>query len=470
MLLNLFPLALIASVLLSSGLAAQEQGTVFPVPELAACRSSAHPRTPQKWRATYLMAPFSKGQLVLGDIEHDGETAATRVKLYGVQHGSADLLVMGKNTYQVTSQGGETRCEDLGDSGWRPFAEDWLTSQSRCTGSAPLGDVAVDWWKTPVEPAPASYRLWYDRSDQPPFRVAFQFAVDRPAVLGRFALSYRVGFAPQAATGLSTVAAACRRAKRLGNNRAGPRALDALIEAMAQSPDRADEASQQLMPALSASCPAVPFPTWPEKLAITGMMTPYDFHENPYPTEVLYDWSVPAQRSRILMQPQTGVAAQDSLLLGPAGYTVTYGRQGGSMCQQVLPGTIRPDWASRGDCQCAGTINGQSPLTPYGTTRILVCPLGTPRVAWSFYALSGRPTVFMVTSMRGDQGFGLFAVLDYREWLAHSEFPGSVFGKPAQCQAPPRGSKRGSGVLSGPGRPPGSPRCDSCHLGSAPER
>src|SRR6478752_9475977 len=55
--------------------AAQDLRPVQPVPEFPACRSTAHPRLPPHWRATYLMAPFTTGQLVVADIVHDASLA-----------------------------------------------------------------------------------------------------------------------------------------------------------------------------------------------------------------------------------------------------------------------------------------------------------------------------------------------------------------------------------------------------------
>lgn len=450
-------LAFLALPICSAG--AQERSTVLQVPTLGACRSSAHPQLPQRWRAAYLMAPFTKAQLVLGEIESDAALGAMRVRLYGVQRGAADLFVQGERTYALAPDGaGRTACRDLGDTGWRPLARDWLTRASQCTGSAPVAGTAVDWWKTPAQPAPTSHRLWYDGPDRPPFRLAFQIPIDWLSILSQFALSYRVQFSPSTQTDLGAITEICKRAAPAPTD-SGPEALRELIEEMPRSDARADAEIRRLMPSLAASCPTTPPPTWPDKLAFTGLMTPYDFPENPYPTEVLYDWSVPGQRTRVVMQPQTGVAVQDSLLLGPLGFTVTYPRRGTLMCNQVLPGTVRPDWASRGDCDCAATIEGTTPLSPNGTTRIFVCPLGAPRVTWAWYALDGRPSMFMVTSMRGDQGLGLFAILDYRDWMPGRDFPASVFRKPAQCRA-------GPGVAGGPERPADPPRCDACHLGS----
>jgi hypothetical protein len=96
-------------------------------------------------------------------------------------------------------------------------------------------------------------------------------------------------------------------------------------------------------------------------------------------------------------------------------------------------------------------LTGTSALTPYGTTRIFTCPLASPRAAWAWYALDGRPMSFAVTSLPGDQGFGLFAVLDYREWLTGYQTPATVFDKPAQCRVH--------------GTQADTAKCSTCHLG-----
>src|SRR5437764_9019171 len=46
---------------------AQDAAPLLTLPQLRACTSAPHPRLPGLWRATYLMAPFTSGQLVLGE-------------------------------------------------------------------------------------------------------------------------------------------------------------------------------------------------------------------------------------------------------------------------------------------------------------------------------------------------------------------------------------------------------------------
>jgi hypothetical protein len=458
-----FARPLAVALLISSAAAAQQQSALLPMPQLEKCEGASRPRLPEKWRATYLMAPFTKSQLVLGEIVSDQALSAMRVKLYGVRNGSADLLVVGTNTYVVESDGAAIQCRSLGDTGWRPLPQDWLTASSQCVGAAPIGATAVDWWKTAIEPDPASYWIWFKTADRSPFRLVFPFASDRLPVFGRYALSYQVSFEPLAQSDLAAVAAACRHARPAVKG-TGARALAAVIDAMAQARYRADEAIARRMPALDARCPEGPFPRWPEQLAITGLLTPIDADEKPYSAEVLYDWSLPGQRTRIFGHADGEFSIQDALLLGPHGYTITYRRRHGLACRAVLPGTIRPDWPVRAPCECAAVINGTTPLTPDGTTRIMACPLASPRVAWAWYADTGRPMVFMVTSRRGDEGSGLFAVLDYRDWLPGHAPPRSVFDKPAECTAPARAHGSRSVARNE------ALRCFTCHFGGAAER
>lgn len=451
-------LVLLMILLLAAGVgadAAQDLRPILRLPALPACRSTAHPELPQQWRATYLMAPFTTGQLMLAEIVHDAPLGATRITLYGVKHGAADFLTTGNTTYELVSDGGAvTGCRDLGDTGWRPLPRDWLDAGSQCAGSAPILGTPVDWWKTPIDPAPSTYWIWYRKSDHTPFRLVFEWPSDRLVPFSRFALSYQLGAASIERTGLAEAVRLCKTAPSSAAGR-GAGALADRLAALDHATERADAALARLMPALQSSCPAPAALQWPERLAITGLLTPFDATEDPVPTEVLYDGALPGQRTRIFPPPRTGVTAQDALLLGAGGYSVTYRRAGAPSCTPGLPGAIRPDWPSRAPCTCEALIEAGTPLTPSEATRILSCPLALPRVAWAAYRLSGRPSMFMVTSVRTDAGARDFAVLDYFGWMPHRQMPRSVFEKPPQCIGPPPTGAAASAP----------PHCATCHHG-----
>lgn len=439
--------------LLDEAAIAQQVAPLLPLPELMVCQSSVHPRLPEKWRGVFLMAPFTNAQLVLSEIQFDGSLPAMRVRLYGLRGGELDLFVEGSETYQLTSQGTDevSSCAKLGDTGWRPLPQDWLSPRSQCAGTAPLGKTDADWWKSPTDPAPSTYWVWYNTSDKVPFRVAFQKPSNRLAPLSNYALSYRLHFEPNADSSLGSISRACHDASQSAP--AGQRGLDQRFAALFSAKgERASQAIERLAPEIAA-CPSEPLPTWPDKLAITGLMTPWDADENPYGTEVFYDWNQRAQRTRTFPYSHGPFRAQDALLLGKRGYNVTHRHQAGPTCEPVLPGALRPDWSLRGSCSCEAMLTGTSALTPYGAARIFTCPLASPRAAWAWYALDGRPTSFAVTSLPGDQGFGLFALLDYRDWLAGQQAPRGVFEAPRECRT--RGLQLHADTS----------RCSTCHLG-----
>jgi hypothetical protein len=452
------PFSCLLTGLLAAALTAnaRAQEPALPLPQLQACRDTSHPRLPEKWQATYLMAPFTQAQLVIGHVVHDESVGATRITLHGVRRGSLDLLLHGDKTFELTSTGSDVTCRDLGNTGWRPLPRDWLTPGSQCTGSAAVGGIDVDWWKTPVEPAPSAYWIWSKAADRTPFRIVFAAPGNRLAIFSQHALSHQVSFDALPETNLAAIVRSCDAAKP--TKKQGGDALRERLAHMSRARGRADAALKRLVPALAA-CPKTPLPPWPARLALTGLMTPFDAEENPYPTEVLYDWSIQAQRTRIFFPPGSATSMQDALLLGPRGYTLTYRRQQGPTCAPVLPGTIRPDWAARAPCDCQATIEAGTSLTPDDPIRIMVCPLNKPRVAWAWYTPQGRPRLFMVTSMPGDEGTGQFAVLDYWDWRPGHPASGLAFARPAQCESQ-------TGHTTGSGRPTAAlAPCATCHLG-----
>ena len=428
------------------------------LPRLAQCSDMAHPRLPEKWRGSFLMAPFTNAQLVLAEIVSDASLAATRARLFGLKGGTADLLVAGSTTYLVEDEHDGTTCTPLGDTGLRPLPQDWLSDQSQCAGSAPVGETATDWWKTPVAPAPASDWIWFNQQDRAPLRLVFQTPSDRLGILGRFAQSHRLRFEPLLESGLGRIVETCQ-ATASAIHQDAARRLSARLDALAKAP-RNDRELAGLAPELSA-CPKAPLPRWPRRLVMTGLMTPFDFNEDPHPTEVLYDWARRAQRTRVFFSPKSGATMQDALLVGERGDTVTHRRGRAPTCASILPGAVRPDWPAHGPCNCEAMVADGTPLTPYGAARVLSCPLASPRAAWAWYAESGRPMSFMVTSLPGDQGIGLFAVLDYRDWRPGQVVDGRAFARPLQCRASPaRVDQTGSTM---PDRPEG--QCSTCHLG-----
>jgi hypothetical protein len=430
--------------------------TELALPQMSKCASGSQPLLPVRWHGAYLMAPFTRAQLMVGDVIYEDSLPAMRVKLYGLRSGSADFFVMGRNTYSLTSEDG---CKDLGDTGWRPLPRKLLAHNAECQGSAPIAGTPVDWWKLPSNPAPAASWIWYKLSDQSPFRLMFAHPSDSLSVLSWYAFSYQLRFEALPQTDLASIARTCQGATP-GSAGVGRAALRDTISALARSPSSTADQIREIAPELQASCPDVPLPIWPDILGMTIFMSPINRHFSPLPTEVLYDWELKSQRTRMHGLPNA--LTEDALLLGSKGYDIERKRDGQLRCSASQPGTVRSNWTQTAPCNCEAVINGKTSLTPYGTTRIMVCPMTTPRVLWSWYTLDGRPMVFMETSAAGDEKVGLLTLADYYDWVPGHKFAPKVFEKPPQCPSPPPSANsstaRGSHHAAEPSQ------CSRCHF------
>lgn len=67
---------LLVTVPLVGTVTAQEQTPLLPLPRLEQCPATEHPRLADKWRAIFLMAPFTNSQLMLSEIEYDASLPA----------------------------------------------------------------------------------------------------------------------------------------------------------------------------------------------------------------------------------------------------------------------------------------------------------------------------------------------------------------------------------------------------------
>ena len=460
-------LASFAAPFFAQGVQAMDREAALTLPALAPCANRSHPLLPEKWHGTYLMAPFNRAQLMLGDIVYDGSIPAMRVRLAGVRAGSTDLFVRARNTYLLAHDGSSAVCQDLGDTGWRPLPRDWLALNAKCEGSAPVGGLALDWWKTPSGSGPSANWIWYRTDGRSPFRLMFAQPSDKLAVLSWYSFSYQVRFESLPDSGLAAIAASCET-KKPNTEEAGRARLQKIVTDMERSPFRDDAGIAALMPELEAACPPAPLPSWPEHAAMTALMTSPDFNNSPMPTEVLYDGSRKLQRTRNFWPATSHLATDDALLLDGHGYSVARTRAGGLICTAALPGALRPNWPESGGCSCEASIKGNTALTPFGPARILVCPMTGQRVVWSWFARDGRPMVFMETSEPGDGTAGVLTLVDYHAWQPDRAAGIAAFDTPAQCAAPRPAAAASPASLEASSS--GSRRCSACHLDGAPRR
>jgi hypothetical protein len=406
---------------------AERPDLTLALPRMEPCHRLAHPRLPAKWRGVFLMTPFTPSQLMISEIVYDEAVPAMQIKLVGVRSGAANVLVLNDKTF-VTEEGAIAPCEELEQREWAPLPRDLLASRAQCAGVSPISETLVEWWKTPSEPQPLADWMWFKPSDRSPFRLLFQKPSDRLSVLSAFAVSHQVHFEPLTETDLAARASACAEA----GDRRRQGGIHDVLNALASAQSRADGEIARLFPELQLQCSSTR-PHWPEALGMTMFFTPIDFGTNPVPAEVLYNWKLRAQRTRMFWGAEQPTADEDALMLAEHGYSVSRQRSGDVQCIPALPGTPRPNWLEEAPCSCEGMIGAGSALAPYGPAEILRCPATPPRLFWTWHTLAGRPLMFMVTPSRGDEPTALITLADYYAWVPGYPSSAGLFARPAQC-------------------------------------
>ncbi len=444
------------------------------VPQLEPCGNTSHPTLPDRWRASALMEPFTGNQLVVADLIYDSSVPAYQAKMYGVQGGSANILVTDSENYLIYDVSENVRvCVAVGDH-WSVPSQDWLSAQAECAGEAPLIKTAVQWWKTPADPSPSTSWFWYATDTRMPWRTMFASPTQSPAILGDFAMSFLPTFEAVPSTNLPELVQFCQRTAkpRAGVTRDVTRLLSEKLAPYGESQRVA--AIPNLIPGLSyAQCASTPLPQWPEQLEMTSFMTPVNFAFNPFPTQAYYQAAAPGLRTRMYWPPASGEFAEDALLLGPNGYIVDrmLGSAPTTCAVNVVPGTPKMTWPTVDQCTCGAVITNNPVLSPGETTQIMTCTMVAPRVFWTWYTAEGRPVTFMETSSPAKEGTGL-ALADYYAWNPGAAIPPGTFDLPPECTTPTLTAKkpahppmhhgRTKSMDAGGGVPP---QCYTCHMG-----
>ena len=437
----------------SPAIAVEPPNLTLALPRMEPCQRVFHPLLPAKWRGVFLMTPFTASQLIISEIVYDEAVPAMQVKLFGVRSGAANLLVLKDKTF--LSEGPQAPCEELEQRDWAPLPRDLLAPRAQCLGVSPISETPVEWWKTPSAPAPLADWMWFKPSDRSPFRLLFQKPSDHLSVLSAFAVTHQIDFEPLAGTDLVARAGACAK----GGHRRRQGGVHDVLKALGSAPSRADAEIARLFPHLQLQC-STTRPRWPEALGMTMFLTPVDFGTNPVPAEVLYNWKLRAQRTRMFWGSEQPTTDEDALMLAEHGYSVSRERSGDVQCIPALPGTPRPNWLEEAPCTCEGMIGAGSALAPYGPAEILRCPATPPRLFWTWHTRAGRPQMFMVTPSSGDEPTALITLADYYAWVPGYPSTAGLFARPAQC--PDLSMGRGARLPRPPGR--ASEPCGRCHL------
>ncbi len=431
----------------------QEYRKATPRPVIKPSSAKTSPPLPEKFHAVALMHPFWLGdQVAVAEIWYDWSLRAMRVLLLGTMGGFCDLLITEEGTFELAYDGPDpvigrpSRAVGPFDAErWKLPAPDWLDPHAAsCRGLHSVMGVDTSWWRALASaPGPTAQVdwFWFRAGDGSPFRMMFH-AWDSPwrlPVIGDYSMSYfptfeRLASVPEP---LKEALALPRRPTPSPFPQAtGFPAASAYLQAKSgippseNTPERVWARIAGLIPGLTPYDPRTKLPHWPPHLYLTAIMTPVS-SDDPMPTEVLYDWDVKKQRTRMF---KVGGGAQDAILLPDRTYLVQRDASGVvTGCQRITSfGPPNSKWPTTSQCRVMAVIKDNPHLSPGRTTMILQCPMVPPRVLWTWYTTESLPVVFFETSPPPQVGTSL-ALADYCSYEADPVVDLRAFEPPPQC-------------------------------------
>jgi hypothetical protein len=409
------------------------------------------------------MLPFLRQQLAVGEFDYDHSVPALRATLYGLESGAVDLLIAGKQTYELVGpHDSPNACIALGHK-YDPPGDSWLSEGSVCDGEAPVGTKTTQWWKSAAPDGRAVWQ-WYRTDNRLPWRIMFPTRNAEPAVIGDYAATYFTTFAPVSQTNLGHLRDLC--VAKAQKPDAATAAASTAPELMAAGKDigatvRATRIAS-LVPGLSRqACSRVTMTNWPNQFLMTAILTPIQFKFTPLPTMLYYDWTGAGTMVGLMNESRTLPPALEleSLQTKGIGYGIERMPNGAFACRAATPGVVRPNWMSAAGCTCSGVIDHNPELGPNEVSVIRACPVKgeDQHVNWSWYTTDGRPILFTEPEAIG---LGL-NIADYDRWLPGETMPRESFELPEICTA--KAADMGLPPV-GNGLPPElTANCSDCH-------
>jgi hypothetical protein len=447
----------------------------FPsAPSFSPCGSTSPPKLPESFHAVALLTPFDNSQLVVANIIYDWSVPGMRITTYGLERGYADFLYLPECYFILDSENGGPPKEFFG-----PIATtesipepDFLSRiQATCNGMADVLGVNSTWWCrltkntngrariAPSQECPyeSANWFWLRADNQLPWRMMLINTTNEFHIpfIGWFAMAHFPTFEPIPNGNLARLAQACRtHATRINPEASAPLRVETyedvyrLVEArpMISSPGEQSSALdkiQELIPGLTPPGND-PLPSWPSRLFMTALTTPtfepHPFPNQPYPTQVYYDWEAQHQLTRFALPDGS---LEDAILTNSISYLVARFKDSPPKCLGTVPvGLPYPNWPEKDGGVCKGVITNNPQLSPNKTTRIFTLNSMPPRVFWIWYTSTNEAVMFMEVPQACNVQLILTDYFAYDP--APPPFDPSLFSIPPDCLKPPPGKKSAS--------------------------
>ena len=448
----------------------------FPMPPtLAPCVSKTPPNLPQAFHAIALLTPFNNSQLVVADIYYDWSLQGMRVTTYGLEGGYADFLYIQDVYFILDSENGGPPKNFFGPiaTNERVPPPDWLVNfKVTCNGVAEVLGVNTNWWcsltenKNGLAPVPPSKEcppfdsanwFWLRTDNQMPWRMMLINTTNEFNLpfIGWFAFAHFPTFESIPSASLNDLVQACKaRSTRLDLESAAPLKINTyedvylLVKGKPMVSGSVKQANvlatiQDLIPGLTPPGNNA-LPTWPNQLFMTALTTPtfepHPFPNQPYPTQVYYDWNNQRQLTRFFLPDQS---LEDVILTSSTSYLIARFPNGTYKCLGTVPvGLPYPNWPEKDGGVCKGMITNNPQLSPNRITQIFTLNSMPPRVFWIWYTTANQAIMFAEVPQACNVELILTDYSDYNP--APPPFDPSLFVVPPDCLS--------SGKKSAPGK------------------
>ncbi len=444
----------------------------FPSPPfITPCGSTTPPSLPPKFHAIALLTPFNDSQLVVADIYYDWSVQAMRVTTYGLERGYADFLYTPDGYYLLDSENGGAPQQCFGPIATTEQvpAPNWLVSyQATCNGVQEVLGVNTNWWCgltqntnglapfPPVKECPpyeSANWFWLRADNQMPWRMMFINTTNdyKLPFIGRFAFVHFPTFEAVTSTDLPSIMQSCIAQ----SDKVDPEVVASLqierpedtYDLVSQKPfptRDVDQANilgniQKLIPGLTPPDNNT-LPSWPPTLFMTALTTPtfepHSFANQPYPTQVFYDWPNQRQLTRFFLPDNS---LEDVILTATTSYLIARFSDGTYKCLGIVPvGLPYTNWPTRAGGTCKGVITNNPQLSPDKTTQIFALNSEPPRFFWIWYTTANQAIMFAEVPQACNVELVLTDYFDYMP--GPPSFDPSLFVVPPDCLGDPQSS------------------------------
>lgn len=354
-----------------------------------------------QWSATALLTPFYASDLKTAKLEYSSTLKAMYIALQGPDGITEEYLNIGNKTYILQTNSTTISCLGPYNYGWVTPQKAWLDLQKcKCEGSLNIAGVPTMAWRCVMDQF--SDWIWFKEGTSHTYRMFFnnQSNPHHLPVLGNFTF---VNFASY------------------GNDISNLK--KALENCMKGNSIRHDKRISVDLPAVEGfsynKCSEIThLPSWPEHFYMTVTMLPVLRNSgNPFPTAVVYDWQEQSQHTTLCEPHKT----YNAYLIHNKTYIVEQSLTNGTVkCHYPLNfGPPVPDWMTKDNCKCMGTITDNPALSPWHFTALTVCPIEEKRVFWAWFTTDRgySPLLFLETLTPPEEGTGL-ALADYHEFYS----------------------------------------------------